>query len=144
MLEKGGGSLHSQGQYDCLSWCQKGITAEFQTHKKLARHCFEQAWKRAQTPYEKSVAAHYLGHSAQNAASALAWHKMALEQALMAAETLSAHFFASLYVNLGQSYEALNQQEQAEGYYVQARTYGLEHHPEMQSFNPSGADHENR
>lgn len=114
-------------QSDSLLACQQGIAAEFKGELAQALACYQQAWELARSAYEKAVAAHYLGHLAENPQAALVWHQTALEHAQQAPPEAVEAFWASLYVNLGDAYEQNKQAQLASDYYARARKLGLEH-----------------
>ncbi len=103
--------------------CIAGTQAEY------ARRLYREAWEAAADDYDACIAAHYVAHLELDAAQALRWNLEALTRAQRVPER-TADFLASLYVNLGRSYELLGDLAEAERYYRLAAEHGLVHQSE--------------
>ncbi len=72
-----------------------------------AQRLFQQAWDARRDAYDASVAAHYLARHQHSAQDSLHWNRIAVDQAEVVADGRANVLFASLYLNLGDSYLAL-------------------------------------
>ena len=103
-----------------------GIQAEYERRLDDARRLYAEAWRAAADDYDACVAAHYMAHLEPDAAQALRWNLEALACALRVPDRVT-EFMASLYVNLGRSYELAGDVAEAERYYTLAAEHGLVH-----------------
>jgi hypothetical protein len=97
--------------------CGEGMQAEARNKPEAARALFEQAWAEAQDDYDACVAAHYVARHQDTLADALDWNQRALRHAQAVSDERVAGFFASLHLNLGKSYEDLNEDAKAAAQY---------------------------
>lgn len=109
--------------------CIAGTQAEYARRLDDARRLYREAWDAAADDYDACIAAHYIAHLEADSAQALRWNLEALSRAERVPER-TAEFLASLYVNLGRSYELLGDLAEAERYYGLAAEHGLVHHSE--------------
>jgi tetratricopeptide (TPR) repeat protein len=107
--------------------CIAGTQAEFAGDIAAARALYWQAWEAAQDDYEACVAAHYVARHQPDPAEALHWNQVALERADATADERVRPFYPSLYLNMGQSYEKLDNQAEAKRYYDLAAELGVNH-----------------
>jgi hypothetical protein len=110
--------------------CIKGIQAEFEHKLDDARNLYREAWSVAIDDYDSCIAAHYIAHLEENPESALEWNLKALTHAKLVNDNRVEAFYASLFVNIGRSFELLGDLERAQRYYKQATEYGLAHEPD--------------
>src|SRR5687768_16609947 len=99
--------------------CAEGMTAEAQGRAEDARRLFAEAWARRRGHYEASIAAHYVARHQPTPARALLWNAHAARHA-EAAEPDTREFLASLYLNLGHSYEVVGRDAEARSYAARA------------------------
>jgi predicted RNA polymerase sigma factor len=107
--------------------CLAGTQAEFEGRLDAARSAYAQAWDLAQDDYEACVAAHYVARLQSDPEVTLHWNQVALARAEAAGDERVLSFYPSLYLNLGQSHEALGQQVEAEKFYALAAELGFKH-----------------
>lgn len=108
--------------------CAEGMQAEFQGRYADARRLFQAAWETHQDDLEASIAAHYLARHQETPGETLHWNQLALDYAQKASATSPADgqgdglagFFPSLYLNMGWSYEQLEDLPEAARYYQRA------------------------
>ena len=110
--------------------CIQGTQAEYQGLIEQARACYRQAWEIARNDYEACVAAHYVARHQEDPRERLRWNQVALDRASACADEGVREFFPSLYLNMGQSYEFLGNEEESKRYYDLAAGLGLPHQPE--------------
>jgi hypothetical protein len=72
-----------------------------------AKRLYEQAWSGHSTDYEACIAAHYLARRQPSIEDEFKWNKVALARACSIDSDLVGGFYASLYLNVGHSYEKL-------------------------------------
>ena len=114
-----------------IQLCLAGTQAEFEGRLDAARAAYRQAWELAQDDYDACVAAHYVARLQPDPAAALYWNQVALARAEAVADERARSFYPSLYLNLGQSYEALGNETEAQKYYALAADLGFAHQPEI-------------
>lgn len=102
--------------------CAAGMQAESQGRLEQARQLFLQAWADRQDDFEACIAAHYVARHQEDPQEALRWNQLALDHAEAAQHAEVEGFYASLYLNLGWSYEMLGQPAEACRYYDLALT----------------------
>ncbi|MFN2196471.1 MAG: tetratricopeptide repeat protein [Anaerolineales bacterium] len=108
--------------------CADGMQAEFQGRFADAQRLFQQAWDTHRDDLEACIAAHYLARHQETPAETLHWNQLALDYAQKSVtsfpeseqEDSLAGFFPSLYLNMGWSYEQLNNRPEAARYYHMA------------------------
>ena len=110
-----------------IKLCMAGSTAEFQGRKQDAILLYRQAWQAATNDYEACIAAHYVARFQDTPADALHWNETALRHAETSGDERVKPFYASLYVNLGQSYALTGNPAQAQKYYALAASLGILH-----------------
>ncbi len=113
-----------------IQLCLAGTRAEFNGQPDAARNAYQQAWNLAQDEYEACVAAHYVARLQFDPEVTLHWNQVALARAEAVGDERVRSFYPSLYLSLGQSYEVLGQQAEAEKYYTLAAELGFEHQAE--------------
>lgn len=87
--------------------CASGIQAENDGRLDDAKRLYEEAWSEHSTDYEACIAAHYLARCQSTIEDEFEWNKIALARACSVDSDLVGGFYASLYLNLGHSYEKL-------------------------------------
>lgn len=80
-----------------------------------------------QDDYEFCIAAHYVARFQETPEEKLRWNLEALNRAEAGSDDRVNELYPSLYLNLGQSYELLGNQEEAGRYYDLAARLGFEH-----------------
>jgi len=88
--------------------CSEGIQAEMDGRPGDAKRLYERAWQSSTSDYEACIAAHYLARQQSSEEDAFRWNREALERARRVDDVLVGGFYASLYLNLGHSYEQLD------------------------------------
>src|SRR5688572_5017024 len=74
-----------------------------------ARRLFEQAWEARRDDYDASVAAHFLARHQPTPEDALHWNALAVHHAEALRDGRGKDLFASLYLNLADSYAQTGQ-----------------------------------
>ena len=100
--------------------CVAGMKAEGENDFESARRQFERAWEAASDDFERCIAAHYVARHQPTPADALSWNREAMRFAELVGDDRVSGFLPSLLLNLGQSYEALGDSEEAKRYYERA------------------------
>ena len=113
-----------------IQLCIEGARAEFEHRLDDARRFYLQAWETRTDDYEACIAAHYVARFQKTPEETLHWNQVALEHANTVDDERVKDFYPSLYVNLGQSCEALDDQVNAQKYYQLAADLGLTHQPD--------------
>ena len=116
-----------------IALCIQGSQAEFRGQMTEACGLYWQAWQSAGDDYQACIAAHYVARCQQSPAETLRWNLEALQRAQKVDEERVSHFYPSLYLNLGRSYEQLGDLDQARHYYDLAAALGAPHQPETYS-----------
>ncbi|MEO7213681.1 hypothetical protein [Mucilaginibacter sp.] len=97
--------------------CAKGMQAEAEGKIEEAGNCFKQAWEAATNNFEKFTAAHYCARNQPDPQVNLQWNLDALKYVdAIESDELKTHY-PSLYLNIGKSYETLNDLPSAGKYY---------------------------
>jgi len=107
--------------------CVEGTQAEFQGQIDQARICYERAWDAVQDDYDACIAAHYLARHQEDPEERLYWNQVALDKADAVGDERVQDFYPSLYLNLGQSYELVGDQPEAQRYFGLAAKLGVDH-----------------
>jgi tetratricopeptide (TPR) repeat protein len=107
--------------------CIQGTQAEYQGRLAEAKALYEQAWNLARNNVERCIVAHYVARFQDTPEARLHWNQEALHQANAADHEQVKDFYPSLYLNLGQSYEQLRNQAEADHYYALAADLGANH-----------------
>jgi tetratricopeptide (TPR) repeat protein len=110
-----------------IKLCLESTRAEFEGRIDDARTLVWQAWGAAQDDYDACIAAHYVARYQEDPEQTLRWNQEALKRANVVNDERVQSFFPSLYLNLGQSYETLANQEEARRYYDLAAKLGVSH-----------------
>ncbi|MDO3641850.1 hypothetical protein [Mucilaginibacter sp. L3T2-6] len=97
--------------------CAEGMQAEAEGNIEHAHGLFQQAWDIAENDFEAFTAAHYLARNQKNPEDVLKWNLEALERAKKLPDDTVNASYPSLYLNVGKSYEQLNDLRQANTYY---------------------------
>lgn len=100
--------------------CAKGIETEGTADFEAARALYLQAWSEATNDIEWFTAAHYLARNRTNLHEQLKWNELSLQHALKVDTPEIKSTYASLYLNLGKSYEDLGDMQMAADCYMQA------------------------
>jgi tetratricopeptide (TPR) repeat protein len=115
-----------------IALCIQGTQAEFRGETQHACALYQKAWDIAGNDYEACIAAHYMARHQDSPEAALRWNTEALRRA--EAESASSvdassvtEFYPSLYLNMGQSYERLGNQAEAQRFYDLAAALGFPH-----------------
>jgi hypothetical protein len=93
------------------------MEAELHGRPTDARDLFLKAWAARTDDFEASIAAHYVARHQTDPKETLAWNQIALDRADAVADDRVKGFYASLYLNLGRSYEDLGSRDEAARYY---------------------------
>jgi len=112
--------------------CIAGTQAEFRHNIEEAKSFYEQAWQIQTDDYEASIAAHYMARFQNDPKIEFAWNLKALEHAQACKDDRVIPFLASLYLNMGKSYERLGDQSSAQAYYTLASQSGLSHQMDVE------------
>jgi hypothetical protein len=113
-----------------IKLCMEGTRAEFEHRLDDAHQLYLQAWDARTGDYEACIAAHYVARFQKTPEETLHWNQIALGHANAAHDERVKDFYPSLYLNLGQSYEALGDQVHAQKYYQLAANLGVLHQPD--------------
>ena len=97
--------------------CAQGIEREALGSLDEASRLYATAWDRSSDDFEHSIAAHYVARHQENAASALEWNRRALSYADRCDPARVRGFYPSLYLNLGNAYEDLGDEDPAKRCY---------------------------
>ena len=112
-----------------IKLCMEGTCAEFEHRLDDAKQFYLQAWEACTDDYEACIAAHYVARFQETPEETLHWNQIALSHANAVDDERVKDFYPSLYLNLGQSYEALDDQVNAQKYYQLAADLGVPHQP---------------
>jgi hypothetical protein len=97
--------------------CAEGMQAEAEGKIKEAHCMFQQAWDIADNDFEAFTAAHYLARNQKDPTDVLKWNLEALNRANKLKDEEFKGHYPSLYLNVGKSYETLNNNSEANRYY---------------------------
>lgn len=100
--------------------CAEGMDAEATGLTDDARRLFAEAWARRRDHYEACIAAHYVARHQPTPARALLWNARAARHAEAAEPDTTREFLASLYLNLGHSYEVVGRIDEGRAYAAKA------------------------
>ena len=125
-----------------IKLCVAGTQAEFRGALEEARALYQQAWDSARDDYEACIAAHYVARFQDDPEQRLQWNRIALERAEVIGDERVREFYPSLYLNMGQSYELLGDQDEAKHYFDLAAGLGVVHEaaPEQPPEREDGKD----
>jgi tetratricopeptide (TPR) repeat protein len=107
--------------------CIEGTQAEFRGRKDEACKRYRQAWEAVTDDYEACIAAHYMARCQDSPKEILRWNQQALKRADAVKDERIKHFYPSLYLNMGRSYELLGDQAEAKKYFDIAAELGASH-----------------
>jgi hypothetical protein len=113
-----------------IQLCLEGTRAEFEKRLDDARALYQEAWEARQDDYEACIAAHYVARFQEGPEESLHWNQLALQHADAVSDERVRGFYPSLYLNLGRSYEVLNNRMEAQRYYRLAAELGANHQPD--------------
>ena len=94
-----------------VALCAAGMAVE--GDREHARTLFERAWSICRDDYDATIAAHFLARHQPSAAETLDWNERALRHARLVPDGRATEFLASLYLNVGDSYLAVDRLEDA-------------------------------
>ena len=103
--------------------CAQGIDIEMKGRRDEARSLFLQAWELRQDDVDACIAAHYIARHQETPEETLRWNELALTHAIRASSDAIRSFFPSLYLNLGKSYEDLQNIPRARELYEQGERW---------------------
>lgn len=103
--------------------CTLGMDCEGQGDAEGAARLFSDAWQKAESDYDKMIAAHYRARHQPLVKDKLAWDKIALEHALKIKGRVVKSTYPSLYLNIGKCYEDLQDPQTAAEYYRLAMSF---------------------
>ncbi|MFT3701530.1 MAG: rRNA adenine methyltransferase [Agriterribacter sp.] len=106
-----------------IQLCAKGMELEGQGQLEDAGNCFNDAWNKAVTDFEKCIAAHYVARHQKSIADKLSWDETALKHALSVQEENIKEVLPSFYVNIAKCYEDLNDFDNAKINYETALSF---------------------
>ena len=97
--------------------CVRGMEEEVRGNIQRAASLFAQAWSESSNDFESCIAAHYVARHQPTADLTFQWNQEAIDRAKRVSDGSADEFFASLYLNLGKSYEDLGSESQAQQLY---------------------------
>src|ERR1700712_1814264 len=100
--------------------CAKGMQAEAEGKIEEAHGLYQQAWDVASDDFEAFTAAHYLARNQKDPNDVLKWNLEALNRANKIKDDDVGTHYPSLYLNIGKSYENLNDLKSANENYALA------------------------
>ena len=103
--------------------CAQGIDIEMKGRRDEARSMFLQAWELRQDDVDACIAAHYVARHQETPEETLPWNELALTHAIRSSSDAVRSFFPSLYLNLGKSYEDLQNIPRARELYEQGERW---------------------
>jgi tetratricopeptide (TPR) repeat protein len=103
--------------------CAEGMQMEAEGKTDEAHKLFQQAWDIAENDFEAFTAAHYLARNQKDPNDVLKWNLEALNRANAITDEDTKGHYPSLYLNVGKSYETLNNVKEANNYYQFAADY---------------------
>ena len=103
--------------------CIQGMAMEEKGEPEAASRLFLQAWNEATDDFEKFTAAYYVARHQDNIADKLKWLETSLQFALNINDESVKAAFPSLYSNIAECYEELNDLESAKRNYEMAASF---------------------
>jgi len=103
--------------------CADGMQAEAEGKIEEAHALFQRAWDIAENDFEAFTAAHYLARNQRNPEDVLKWNLESLARANKIADESVNATYPSLYLNIGKSYEQLNDLKEANRNYQLAADF---------------------
>jgi tetratricopeptide (TPR) repeat protein len=105
--------------------CIQGMEMEGKSKPEEATKLFLQAWNESTNDFEKFTAAYYVARHQKNVADKLKWLETALACALKINDVSVSGAFPSLYQNIAQCYEELNDFANAKKNYELASSFSV-------------------
>jgi len=96
-----------------IQLCVQGMDMEAKSKPEEASRIFHQAWNEATNDFEKFTAAYYVARHQKNVRDKLKWLETSLQFALKINDVTVKAAFPSLYLNIAQCYEDLNDTDNA-------------------------------
>ena len=103
--------------------CLQGMGMEENGKPEDASKLFLQAWNESTTDFEKFIATHYVARHQKNVSDKLKWLETALQFALKINNDSVKSAFPSLYLNIANCYEDLNNPDKAKKNYELATLF---------------------
>ena len=103
--------------------CAEGMQLEAEGKIEQAHSLFQQAWDIAENDFEAFTAAHYLARNQKDPEDVLKWNLESLARAKKIADESMNESYPSLYLNIGKSYEQLNDPKAANKNYQLAADF---------------------
>jgi len=103
--------------------CIQGIAMEENGDDEAALGLFLEAWKGSTNDFEKFLAAHFVARHQDDVGDRLKWHEAALQFALAVNNEASRSALPSLYANVAECYEEVNDLDNAEKYHDLAESF---------------------
>src|SRR5580658_6150946 len=97
--------------------CAEGMQYEAEGKTDEAHQLFQQAWDIAENDFEAFTAAHYLARNQKDPNDVLRWNLEALTRAKAIKDEDTKGHYPSLYLNVGKSYENLDDINEANNNY---------------------------
>ena len=105
MNEVDGNKQYMDTDNPVVKLCMEGMEAESKGRFEAASKLFEQAWSACQDDYDACMAAHFLARHQDTPQAVFEWNQEALNRANLVGDDRVLSFYASLYLNLGHSYD---------------------------------------
>jgi|WetSurMetagenome_2_1015567.scaffolds.fasta_scaffold67771_2 hypothetical protein len=121
-----------------IKLCIEGTQAEFTGSIDEARAFYQKAWESVQNDYDACIAAHYVARHQVGNQDRLRWNQVALDRANAVTDGSVQEFYPSLFLSMGQSYELLGNNAEANRYYAMAAELGAVHQRVDQSNGVQG------
>jgi rifampin ADP-ribosylating transferase len=96
--------------------CLQGMDMEAEGNREEAGKLFLQAWNEATNDFEKYLAAYYLARQQTDVSAKLKWFETALQLALKTDTPATTSALPSIYSNIAECYESLNEIDSAKKY----------------------------
>ena len=103
--------------------CLQGMGMEENGKPEDASKLFLQAWNESTTDFEKFIATHYVARHQKNVSDKLKWLETALQFALKINNDSVKSAFPSLYLNIANCYQDLNNADKAKKNYELATSF---------------------
>ncbi len=106
-----------------IQLCVRGIGMADKGNAEEAGNLFQQAWDDAGDDFEKFIAAHFVARHQERVSDKLKWHEIALQTALIINDENVKSTFPTLYSNIANCFEQLNEPDNARKNYELARSF---------------------
>lgn len=106
--------------------CLLGMKMEEKGEPEEARKVFLQAWSEATNDFEKFIAAHYIARQQKIVSDKLKWLETGLQFALKVNDDTVKSALPSLYLNIAQCYEGLNDPDNAKKNYELSTSFAYQ------------------